>query len=110
MIELPIHEQSIQLLEKYCSKRPAETPLIIERIAREWYARPHAIMLHKVRGRRLTKVGVNAEIARTFTRTAQIYNMDRGELLSHLTAKFINRSRIEQRGKYHEAGTARSGR
>lgn len=110
MIEIPIHEQSIQLLEKYCSKRPSETPIIVERIAREWYARPHVIMLPCVKGKRLTKVGVNSEIARNFNKIAARYRLDPADLLSYLTANFIRRFRIEQRGKYHEAGTARSGR
>jgi len=113
---IPIHQDALELLEKYCKVRPSQSPLIIGRVLREWYSKA-ALMWKKnprlipdlvdVPESELQNVEINKDIAKTYyscvydlkqivNKTNPNNNFTPENLAVFLMNMFINAFRIKE--------------
>jgi len=105
VIQIEIDSEALEPLYKYCRKTPAEVPLVMQRIlrdwvkmtARRWYKDKILIpRMPEIPESRMTSVGINTDIGNLYKNTIKIMNakfgaelIHEGKLASLLLASFV---------------------
>ena len=107
MIEIEVDEEAVHLVCKYTRKTPSEAPIIFGRIVREWYLsgvkawlqdRNLVPMERKIPEDRITKIGIDSEIAKRYRLMAKTFNLSEAFLTSWLSWMFIQTFKLKQKG------------
>lgn len=118
MIQIKVDSEAVDLLYKYCNKSPAEVPLVMTRLLREWvkmgakkwYRNPELIPnMPPIPESRMTTVGVSSIWGRSFKNTIKEMNKKDGidihedKLASILLAAYIKVYNIKGKGSWYKA-------
>jgi hypothetical protein len=83
MIEIKVDSEALNDLYQYCRKSPAQTPLVMARLVREWYKQtarkwaenPSSIpRMPDIPEKRMTSIGINSAVGRAFKETVERLN------------------------------------
>lgn len=104
-MQILLDSETINLLDKYCSTRPSEPELIVDRVLREWYVRAVPIwrknkdlipQFPKIPEKQVGGISINSDHARNFYSYCYALELDPIKTASWLVKLFIRNFKIKK--------------